>query len=63
MKVISPYDDEADFSKKGEVNWEGYKVHLSETCDDDLPSVITSVVTTGASVPDQVIRIPIKSVK
>ena len=53
-KVISPYDDEADFSKKGEVNWEGYKVHLSETCDDDLPSVITSVVTTGASVPDQV---------
>ena len=52
-KVISPYDDEAAFSKKGEIVWEGYKVHLSETCDDDLPSMITSVVTTGASVPDQ----------
>ena len=53
-KVISPYDEEAAFSSKGEVVWEGYKVHISETCDDDLPPIITSIVTTAASVPDQV---------
>jgi transposase len=30
----------------------GYKVHLTETCDDDLPHLVTDVGTTVAPAPD-----------
>jgi hypothetical protein len=30
----------------------GYKVHLTQTCDDDLPHVITNVETTNATTAD-----------
>ncbi len=33
--IHSPYDSEARYSSKRETNWVGYKVHISETCDDD----------------------------
>ncbi len=30
-------------------NWTGYKVHLTETCSENLPHVITQVETTPAT--------------
>jgi transposase len=35
--ITSPYDSAARYSKKRGTEWTGYKVHLTETCDDDLP--------------------------
>ncbi|MDP9480590.1 MAG: IS1182 family transposase [Actinomycetota bacterium] len=48
----SPYDPEARYSWKREVNWVGYKAHLTETCDQEGPNLITDVRTTAATVPD-----------
>ncbi len=45
-RVESPYDGQARFSKKREDTCVGYKVHLTETCDDDRPHLITHVETT-----------------
>jgi transposase len=50
--IISPYDPEARYAVKRESEWEGYKVHLTETCDPDEPILITEVETTDATVPD-----------
>ena len=36
--ISSPYDPEARYSTKRSVEWVGYKVHLTETCDDDRPT-------------------------
>lgn len=44
--ISSPYDIEARFSRKRTTTWVGYKVHLSETCEDDQPHLITQVATT-----------------
>lgn len=50
--IQSPYDPDARYSEKRQMAWEGYKVHLSETCDAGLPSLITHVETTPAPVSD-----------
>ena len=50
--IESPYDTDARFSTKRELSWTGYKVHLSETCDEDLPRLITNVHTTAATRQD-----------
>jgi transposase len=50
--VNSPYDPAARFSRKRQTTWTGYKVHLTESCDDDLPHLITHVETTPATEPD-----------
>ncbi len=50
--IESPYDVEARHSNKRELSWTGYKVHLSETCDKDLPRLITNVHTTVATTQD-----------
>lgn len=52
--IDSPYDPEARYATKGEMHWVGYKVHLTETCDEPLPHLITQVETTVATVPDVV---------
>jgi transposase len=39
----------------------GYKVHLSETCDDQLPRIITDVKTTLAPIADGEMTTPIHS--
>lgn len=52
VRFDSPYDTEAHFGNKRSLTWRGYKVHFSETCDDDLPHLITHVTTTNAVVPD-----------
>jgi transposase len=50
--IASPYDPEARFSTKRGMDWVGYKVHFTETCDEDFPHLITHVQTTQASVQD-----------
>jgi transposase len=50
--ISSPYDTEARYAKKGTTSWVGYKVHLTETCDDDTPHLITHVATTPGPVAD-----------
>jgi len=49
QKIVSPYDTEARFSVRRSVKWEGYRVHLTETCDEDLPLLITNVETTTSA--------------
>ncbi len=50
--IASPYDTEARYSHKRSTTWTGYKVHLTETCDDDRPCLITHVETTSATLQD-----------
>jgi transposase len=50
--IHSPYDLEARYSSKRGVPWVGYKVHFSESCDRERPKLITNVLTTAASIPD-----------
>lgn len=52
LAIRSPYDDEARFSQKRETTWVGYKVHVTETCDDETPRLITHVETTLATTAD-----------
>ena len=50
--LSSPYDTEARYSTKRDLNWVGYKVHLTETCDEQQPHLIVNVETTPATTPD-----------
>jgi transposase len=50
--ISSPYDVEAHYAKKRSTSWVGYKVHLTESCDDDTPHLITHVETTTGPVAD-----------
>ena len=50
--VGSPYDTEARYAKKRSTSWVGYKVHLTESCEEDQPHLITHVETTAAPVAD-----------
>ena len=50
--IESPYDTEARHSNKRGFSWTGYKVHLSETCDEGLPRLITNIHTTVATTQD-----------
>lgn len=50
--VSSPHDADAHLGKKGSTCWVGYKVSLTETCEDDLPNLITHVETTPAPTAD-----------
>jgi transposase len=55
----SPYDPDARLSKKRDTSWVGYKVHLTETCDNDHPHLITHVETTLATQADSEVIEPI----
>jgi len=50
--IQSPYDPEARNCTKRTMNWTGYTVHLTETCDEDRPNLITNVETTPATAAD-----------
>ena len=52
LLIHSPYDLEAQYSTKRSVTWLGYKLHLTEMCDDDCPHFITHVETTAATRSD-----------
>jgi transposase len=51
-QLSTPFEPEARYSSKRERDWVGYKVHLTETCDADVPHLLTQVETTAATVPD-----------
>ncbi|WP_055630695.1 IS1182 family transposase, partial [Streptomyces hirsutus] len=57
--IASPYDPQARYAKKRGSAWVGYKIHLSESCDDPeasrRPHLITHVVTTDATVNDAMV--------
>ncbi|HEX6556055.1 MAG TPA: IS1182 family transposase [Ktedonobacteraceae bacterium] len=51
--INSPYDPEARYGKKRETRWTGYKVHMTETCEQDAPHLLTHVGTTTATTTDE----------
>lgn len=52
IRLSSPFDLEARYGQKQQTSWFGYKVHLTETCEPDLPRLITHVETTAANEQD-----------
>jgi transposase len=63
-RITSPYDTDARWAAKGDdLFWNGYKVHLTETCHDtsdtSTPNLITNVTTTPSTVPDVKATTPI----
>src|SRR6266536_1948869 len=70
-RIVSPYDTDARWGGKRDLTWNGYKLHISESCNaepptgpvDDVPdappNLITNVATTDASVPDVAVTEPI----
>ena len=51
-RLQSPYDPEAHYSTKRQTEWSGYKVHVTETCDENAAHLITQVMTCPAMQPD-----------
>jgi len=52
QRIVSPHDPEARYATKRTTHWKGYKVHLTETCEEDLPLLITNVETTSSTTED-----------
>ena len=52
MRISSPYDPEARYGKKRGEDWVGYKVHYTETCEEDTPHIIVQAETTPATQTD-----------
>lgn len=48
MFIASPYEPDAHDARKYTTSRVGYKVRLTETCEDDAPRLITNVETTTA---------------
>ena len=49
-RIESPYDVDARFRTKSGMNWMGYMVHLTETCDAGAPHLVVHADTTPANV-------------
>jgi transposase len=41
----SPIDLDCRYARKFTTSWVGYQVHITETCEEDLPNIITDVQT------------------
>jgi len=67
LRLASPYDTDTRWSAKREMFWNGFKLHISETCQapgqDEAdptagrrrpprPNLITNVATTASTLPD-----------
>ena len=59
LRLVTPYDVEARVGVKRDTLWDGYKVHLTETCESDVLNLITNVATTMATVDDSQMAGPI----
>jgi transposase len=59
-RIESPYEMEARYSTKRSMSWVGYKVHLTESCDEGLPHLIMDVHTTAATATDVKQLMPIQ---
>ncbi|WP_369223266.1 IS1182 family transposase [Streptomyces sp. R39] len=53
-RLVTPYDTEARGGKKNDLVWDGYKVHLTETCEPGVPNLVTNVATTVSTTQDVV---------
>jgi transposase len=59
-RIASPYDPDTRWSAKREMFWNGFKLHVTESCTDEpanaraRPNLITNVATTASTVPDVV---------
>lgn len=43
ISIRSPFDEQVRFCTKRQTAWVGYRVHVTETCDEQLPRLITDV--------------------
>jgi transposase len=59
LMISSPYDIQAHYARKRSTSWIGYKVHLTETCDEERPHLITHIETTAAPAGDSDAVVPI----
>ena len=50
--IRSPFDPDARYGRKRDIYWVGYKVHLTETCDEEKSHLITQVETRPATEQD-----------
>jgi transposase len=50
-RLATPTDPESRGARRGEISWGGYKIHLTETCDEGAPRIVTHVGTAPA--PEQ----------
>ncbi len=57
--INSPYDLEAHYGKKRSLRWAGYKIYLTETCNEKSPRLITNVETSSAPIADFYLTEPI----
>jgi transposase len=53
LRIASPYDPDMHFAQKRSTTWIGYKVHVTETCDEGRPHLVTHVETTPAPIVDR----------
>jgi transposase len=58
--IESPYDTAARYRNKGDTQWVGYMVHVSETCGSEEVHVITHTQTTAATVHEAMCTEPIQ---
>lgn len=52
QRIASPYDTEARYATRRSTHWCGYLVHLTETCEEDRPLLITNVEMTSSTTHD-----------
>jgi transposase len=60
LLICTPYDPEARYGQKRTTAWTGYKVHVTESCDENAPHLITDVQTTPAPLSDFDMTLPIQ---
>ena len=47
-RIVTPHDPDARYSKKGEQQWVGDKLQVTETDDEDRPHLITDIAVTAS---------------
>jgi transposase len=60
-QIETPHEPEARYGAKRSQRWVGYKLHLTETCDDDRLHLLTQVTTTLAPETDIAHLTPIQA--
>jgi transposase len=50
--IISLYDVDVRMAMRKRKEWSSYIVHLTETCEEELPLLITNVETCTSTTPD-----------
>lgn len=60
-QIQTPHDPDVRYSEKRGHDWEGYKVHITETVDEDQPRLITDVQTSLACEADSAQVKPIQT--